>query len=453
MHTYNHRKCSSSVKGFTLIELLIATSILILLTSLTVAVYSTTASADRIRSSARQVQSALSGARDRAIKAGRDTPGARRGLRFLVDSNDPTVVTSFVYVGNEDNWSDGQITIGRLGPDANGQATGTQVRIIRGWPKFTAAGTERTSWQTLFDQGLVANGSRIRIPKGPSGNWYTIKQLLSYPGAGPEMIELTSDYRQTPTIAKGSTPQIPDCYGITPQDTVAGTDVIAGVGGDDDAIGGPNNPEELGAPNSNDNTDINAFLANPPSDYEIELLPTVIAGQEPLRLSSGIAINLTNFDAKGKQLSQIPSGWFNEKPILRGSSPPAYNTDGNGNFNGWGTWTVVAPDPSAPDPSAPATKDICRQYSPHMDIMFAPNGGVQGPLSAFGMISFLLAEKQDITEGRNPGHLEAAPTLYSTLFTQTGYVATFQVNTFDGNGDSVADNPLSYVRNGSIAGR
>ena len=72
--------------GFTLVEMLISVGILIILTTLSAAVYTTTASADRIRSSARQVQSALGGARDRQIKILKTNPLATRGLRLLVDA-------------------------------------------------------------------------------------------------------------------------------------------------------------------------------------------------------------------------------------------------------------------------------------------------------------------------------------------------------------------------------
>ena len=112
--------------------------------------------------------------------------------------------------------------------------------------------------------------------------------------------------------------------------------------------------------------------------YELELKPTVLPGQEPLRLSSGIAIDLFN--------SRIPGNWYQQRSLVKGSAlPPADKGWDAGTasyyYNGWGVWSIEGTDPSN------AANDIYRQYSPRMDIMFSPQGSVTGPLATIGMLS------------------------------------------------------------------
>ena len=436
-------------QGFTLVELLITAAILLILTTLTVAVYSTTASADRIRTSARQVQSAFGGARDRAIKAYKVNPLARRGIRLLVDATDPTTVTSMVYVGSDSSWSDGQVLIGRQDVDGNGKADNATVRTIRGWPRVLADGSVATTgWYNLYLQGLLVDGAKIRIPAG-GGTLYTVstyRLALNAGGPGPEILELTADYRVTPTTAYDA---------ITPYgkgvDTKFGTN---GALADDDQDGTPDNTQEAGAPNSDDITDINAFGSGAVTDYELELRPAVLPGQEPLRLSSGISIDLYN--------SRLPGNWYQQRSLVKGAGLPGIDLGwdaGSGSYyyNGWGVWAVEGTDPNN------GANDLYRQYSPRMDIMFAPTGTVTGPLTTLGMLHLRLAEVEDIAEARDPANPQAAPMLYSTLFTQTGYLATFPVNLTDvytngtnplvGPADNLADDPLYFARTGGTAGR
>lgn len=436
--------------GFTLVELMIAMGILLILTTLSVAVYTTTSSADRIRSSARQVQSSFGGARDREIKAVRTNPGARRGLRLLVDAGDPTTVTSMVYVGFDANWTDGQIVIGRADLNNDGAADADVVRTLRGWPKYdpiTGIITV-TGWLNLYNQGLLTDGCRIRIPAN-TGTWYTVSTALlqSYSGSGPEILLLTTDYRNTPPVTNYGTVSSPGVDGQP--GTNGGLNQIPG--GDDDQDGTANNAIETGAPGSDDETDLNMLSGplsasqNPGVDYELELKPSVLPGQEPLRLSSGIAIDLYH--------SQIPSSWYQQRSLATGSALPPVDqgwdqASGSYYYNGWGVWSIEGPDSSI------AGNDIYRQYSPRMDIMFSPQGSViGGALTTVGLLHLRLADVQDIGESRDPANPQAAPMLYSTLFPQTGFVATFPVNTTDSNSDGYADDPLYFARIGGIAGR
>jgi prepilin-type N-terminal cleavage/methylation domain-containing protein len=81
------------LRAFTLVELLVVITILLLLSSLALAVFHTGRSSDRMRSASRVVQSAFLGARDRAQLA-KD----QRGVRLVRDTTDPTLATGFVYV-------------------------------------------------------------------------------------------------------------------------------------------------------------------------------------------------------------------------------------------------------------------------------------------------------------------------------------------------------------------
>lgn len=440
LRTSRHRPTRT---GFTLVEMLIAIAILLILTTMAVAVYTTSASADRIRSSARQVQSAVGGARDRNLKAVRTNSQARRGIRLLVDAADPTVVTSMVYIGLDGTWKDGQVCVGRQDGSVApaGSADNAMVRTVRGWPVQdpTTGFFTMTGWSNLYNQGLLVDGSRIRIPAGNGGTWYTVLTypLLTYGGSGPEQLILTADYQGTVSHAYGSpaTANTFGAYGKTqPADPYT----------DDDQDGTDDNPEELGAPGSNDDTDINAVAGNGSATYELELKATVLPGQEPLRLSSGIAIDLFN--------SRIPTNWYQQRSLVKGSPLPPVDQGWDANnatyyYNGWGVWSIEGTDGSNP------ANDIYRQYSPRMDIMFSPQGTVTGPLTTIGMVHLRLADIEDIGEARDPANPQAAPMLYSTVFTQTGYVATFPVDITDSNNDGYADDPLRFARIGGTAGR
>jgi prepilin-type N-terminal cleavage/methylation domain-containing protein len=131
-------------RGFTMIELLVVVSITAILATLTFAAWTNTADGDRVPSAARQLQSYLEGARDRAIHA-----KAPRGVRFLLDpdANDagvPDTVSSMVFVGASGTFSEGTIQINdAMVPDID----------------ITDA-----DWNNLVNRGLFnRRGARIKI--------------------------------------------------------------------------------------------------------------------------------------------------------------------------------------------------------------------------------------------------------------------------------------------------
>lgn len=193
-------------RGFTLVELLIVLAILLVLFGLVITVFQTNQGTDRMRAAARQLQSSILGARDRALheygknKSGFDTKPIYRGLRLIPDSTDPSVATSFIYVTSLEPWT-GNVSVGR--PDVNGDGSADDnnnstidgnedvVRTIRG---------VNTGWLEEAKAGIIKDGNRIRI-----GSWYTIS-LSRMRGADGKLgtgddvdniLVLTADYRTT----------------------------------------------------------------------------------------------------------------------------------------------------------------------------------------------------------------------------------------------------------------
>jgi prepilin-type N-terminal cleavage/methylation domain-containing protein len=166
-------------RGFTLIELLVVVSIMLVLLTMTVMAVNFSRDAERVVGGALQVQSFLSGARDRAIYAKEP-----RGVRFFLDTNNYRAITSMAYIDPAEYWSDGVIQLRRWdldddgvtdsGPadivgDGSADEDPTQVRVLAG---------ADPGWWELKRRGLLFDGLRVRIPKGPTGTWYSINARL-----------------------------------------------------------------------------------------------------------------------------------------------------------------------------------------------------------------------------------------------------------------------------------
>jgi len=169
--------------GFTLIELMVVITIMLLLFGMTVYGINFTRDADKVRGAAAQVQSFLSGARDRAIYA-----KEARGVRFFVDPGNPRSVSAMAYIQPGQKWSYGTVDLERLDinpqnnvPDAPG------VIVVRG---------ERLGWWQLKRRGLLTDGSRIRLPRD-TGNWYEVDTSLiniTAPPTGQDFLLLRIPY-------------------------------------------------------------------------------------------------------------------------------------------------------------------------------------------------------------------------------------------------------------------
>lgn len=176
-------------RGFTLVELLIVLAILLVLFGMVVAVYQTNQGTDRMRAAGRQLQSAILGARDRAIHA-----KSPRGIRLIMDSADPTTVTSFIYIQQLDPLDGLNCELRR--PDfAN--PTGGPNDADSDTPRyFYHTTTISPTWVELYNSGLLRTGSRIRIPA--NGSWYTVDTTQL--AAGKEILVLTTDHRTAPAM-------------------------------------------------------------------------------------------------------------------------------------------------------------------------------------------------------------------------------------------------------------
>lgn len=377
--------------GFTLVELLIVVGLLLLLAGMTVSAINLTVDGDKVRSGARQVQSYLEGARDRAIYSREP-----RGVRFLLNPNDPIpgnsrTVSSMVFIAPTENWSDGSIRLERLdddsdntgapdhNPDNVADVSGSLATVVRGFIYVDRNGDNRdaTGWCDLYKRKLLYDGVRIRIPSD-SGTWYTIRtRLLQYADVEentfgtrmanyPPRLELTLPYRESPTAV--------------------------------------------------DPTEVIAFSPGPQS-YELEVPPTVLPNQEPVLMPKGVVIHL---DRSSDNVEQLAAG---TPASNRGNKLPD-------------SWKVASSDPSG------------FSYTSQMDVMFSPRGVVIGPAAQRGLIHFYIADQKDADRDRlewqSPSsyptssvpeydirlsdQVRRGDKIITTLFTRTGAISTHQVH-------------------------
>ncbi|MCA9118280.1 MAG: prepilin-type N-terminal cleavage/methylation domain-containing protein [Planctomycetaceae bacterium] len=159
--------------GFTLVELIVALSIFLILSTMTIMMVNVSTNSERISSSARQVQSYVLGARDRAIHAGEP-----RGVRFLLDPNNSSTVNSMVYIGSPQKFTTGSINIG-------GSIVGNS-RYLQ---------PQSNRWSQLRQRGLLVDYAPIWL--GPNRHFNTIVYVGS-PG-GTDTWELTKEYPGAPS--------------------------------------------------------------------------------------------------------------------------------------------------------------------------------------------------------------------------------------------------------------
>lgn len=152
--------------GFTLIEILIVIAILSLLTVLAVSAYNGNQN-QRVRDGARVTQSAIIGAKDRALH--RKT---LVGFRLIVDPQDTNLATGFQYI----------VPIDPL--------LYTTCRVTRdpADTKHTLQG-QGVDWIELRDEGFLQEPYSVQIP-AKTGEWFYGMNLRSL-GAGVTAMDLT----------------------------------------------------------------------------------------------------------------------------------------------------------------------------------------------------------------------------------------------------------------------
>ncbi|MCC7422903.1 MAG: prepilin-type N-terminal cleavage/methylation domain-containing protein [Planctomycetaceae bacterium] len=137
-------------RGFTLIELLVAITILLILATMTFTLFNASMKGDQIRTAARQIQSYVEGARDRALHARAD-----RGVRFLRDPNNPATINAMLFIQAQDPEE------GTLILDA------TDKRTV----------TNPLGWDELVEKGLLStNGAYISLTFAGQTFLYSIRQ-------------------------------------------------------------------------------------------------------------------------------------------------------------------------------------------------------------------------------------------------------------------------------------
>ncbi len=402
--------------GFTLVELLIVISILAILLTMTVMAVNFTRDSDRVSGAAGQIQSFLNGARDRAIYA-----KAPRGVRFFLDPtnalsgapNSPRAVSSMVYIDPAEMWSDGVIQLQRWDFDNNGRTDTdpgnldiNQDGILGDNPQdiWVVAGAG-TAWWELKRRGMLFDGMRIRIPKGPQGSWYPVNTaLIDVTNPPPEVqkLILAIPYRD-------------------PGDT----------------------PKEKAQ----------AFESGGPEDYEIQLPPRILP-MEPVILPQGTVIDLDG--------SKLPDAW---KPFAAGAADSSGNLQYSQYmdvvFSPRGTIIGSAAAGGIIHLYVCDSEDsmaLKEEYIRSLDANPVTAMGIFNSLIRSG--SFIPADEIDSTNAASAWATELAPAgqpylprdrRIVTIFTQTGAVSVHPINATDSSLNGFADDPFFFAETGESA--
>lgn len=414
MHTLrpfaNSNRPRTKRRGFTLTELLVVVAIIAVLLAMTISAVRFSRDAERVRSAAMQVQSFLNGARDRAIY--HKEP---RGVRLFVDPINFRAVTSMVYIDPAELWDSGVVQLQRPDFDGDGNADTPEVRVVAG------AGT---AWWELKRRGLLFDGLRIRIPKGPRGTWYQVDT---------SQIDITQPPPATQFLVLGVPYADP---GDTPTDQVK------------------------------------AFNSGGPEDYELELPPRILP-MDPVLLPENAIIDL---DA-----SKLPQNWRPSSLASEASSgnlqysafidivfSPRGNVIGGASSGGVIHFYVgdndvaielkdefVATLPAAPlAPSDPAVSNLALGAK-NLDTgrVRTFNAGVNAtPFVPADTIDPGAASSAWVAQLADPGepYLVGDRRIVS-LFTQTGALSIHPVNPVDADQDGRADDPFLFAETGETA--
>lgn len=437
MKAFRDVPCRASVRlsargGFTLIELLIVIGILLLLAATTLAIWNGTADNDRVRSAARQLQSALLGARDRAIFAQRinaefETP-SERGLRlYWVPGSLGVTEMVFVEANAPQEWTTGtpvtpqDAELGELfRRNSNGSSNptydaGDEIEYLL---EPRAGGAVKLA--LLRDAGLIQSGAtRIRLRRSATswGEWrqFTFTDVTggnggsalgnsAFPGVAREWVRLI------PAVDPSELEVLVPTSG-TPGTQLAGRNV----------------------------------------QVQVELRPSPLATEAPLRLPAGMAISMS----------------VAEDADFDGVLDTGEDLNSNGQLDGQGSWL------SRVGLFTPQAAGSPQEF----DIMFSPRGAVTGSLASQGLILFLIGAIEDIEQGIDPRWVNPSPIpaiqtkltatppkgtwIVLRINPQTGAVTTSpldltdQVNNLDGTSgaDGFADDIFGFARAGEAANR
>ncbi|MCA8988160.1 MAG: prepilin-type N-terminal cleavage/methylation domain-containing protein [Planctomycetaceae bacterium] len=413
-------KSDSRRTGFTLIELLVAVSIFLILTALTIGTFSLNIGSERIGAAGRIMQAKFEGARSRAFglsqQSRRNIPV---GVRFILDENNPTLATGIIFVEGVQDVPKGYLRFVNLNP---GNSDATRSPNDPGIQYLAGRDLDNRSWSTLLSLGLLRPGVSINID-----NRYTYR--ISSQDFLPTFLE---DLNGNPYGASIKVDQ-------TTMKTVET----------------PVEVDELF-----DASDTTFSQGYQPYEYELDLttISFPMAGEEIENLPKDTVIDL--------QYSKIPSTWSsiqswsattlfsaNQWVIIKTPSGLRY---GNALRDG----TSGGSQPNFDVPTGTLVTDggvLWRIFDTlNLDIMFNPNGSVNGVSGAEGVLFFLLAERVDTDRDLNlfdSTQLLEVKGSYRvvTLYTNSGVVLVSPADLTDSDSTNGVDDLFRFAREGAVA--
>ena len=451
--------CSPSLvrRGFTLFELLVVVGIMLILAVLTIGAIDLSMTSERVRSAARQVQSLLEGASDRAIYA-----QEARGIRIQVNEQIledvdhdgdpataplqiPTLATTIVYIGSPgedtsetdvtDDDNDGDraelfkyinvvdpLLFPRdptLPPPSAGALNPNERLATR------AIIGVNTRWSALYEQGLIGPGTVIRIsPDGVEDARNSSEFLTIDPRSFPVRRESFWFDTTNTGIDFDDVPPNPRATNfLTPGGS--GTDVpgeFADAGPPDrrnnEVLFLTFNSQQVDS-HSTDAPKNTRGVHNARWAYVMETNPDVLPGEDPSFLPRNTCIDL--------HTSHLPDGWL----------------------------TTV------PDPNNPGS--FIRQYSSRMDLLFSPSGSIVGAEGAAGLVHLHVCDIADAMANVPPGSLVDAAgeprngdEFGVTIFTRSGRVNVHPMLAVDldltDNTNPAVPQGRTYPPNGALPG-
>ena len=387
---YLHRELTPR-SAFTLIEVLVVVSVLLILMTITLSMIRSTSNADKLSAAARQMQAYLEGARSRAFQS-----RAPVGVRFLIDEDDPTTVSSFVYVEPAPPET-GTLTI----------SSSNQTRITQ------QAGV---SWTELANNKLLKPGNRIKI--GSNYYYVTNEDFDSNVSGSPPRLNIA------PAFKTGSLSNVTLSYELELSPIVS-----AGV-----------EPVKL------------------PKGLVIDLDSSSLSGhspsfpnQIPTSLYSGSGKDWTNALTMtlGEKISPTNNNTQNRQFVV------SYLTGNRQTGATEPNWDSFASTATITDGNVKYTIIPADDVSFDFDLLFAPTGALTGDSSQLGIVRFVIAEKVDTDQGRDildVNDLDGRPRGEMILFTinaRSGSISVSPVDLTNTDGDaSKFDNPFNYADNG-----
>ncbi len=486
--TQLQRTIPGNRRGFTLVELLVTISIFVILLAITASAFNVGQDREKITGAARQIQSAVEGARSRAFKLQRPI-----GLRFNIDPSDPTVSPSMIYVQQLEPIR-GKLDV--RGPSLVDDGGGNYVpdrygcSEIKIWSINQPPDDSRPPDGDYDNDGIDddgdGNGDGYYDSIGGQGDMGLLEVAknsgLLTPGVTIRIRGGSTDYGE---------------YTIVSRNLEAYNDLTTG----DPADHAPVTYTDSFSPSTGRFFIFPRFHSpgSPPTevDYtnprgkvvqslDFEIIPAAIPlqNEEPLVFPQGVVIDWDS-SRYPREWARITSatGWSNATGVTYSVGQWIYpkNNNSNGRYFkcvDYGRpgaseplWDNFIPPDIVPDGSA-----HWRAYdSPQLDLMFSPRGSAIGSVSTNGLIHFGLAYRRDtdiqtvdttknialnsvfdVRKQPDGKYFFKGEHRICTLFLQSGAVITNEPDFTDviinatgvSGSDEIADNPFQSALDG-----